>query len=146
MEYIYIAPPGSSIHGILQAGILEWGCHVLLQGIFPTQGLNPGLPHCGQTLYPLSHQRSLVSGHLLRCSDTVPPPHGAMPHLPSIPQLDRQAHPTEVSRARLSPEAGSGGGGFGTGTQLPVHSAEARRHAMSTAGLPLPRRRAGSAA
>ena len=22
------------------------GCHALLQGIFPTQGLNPGLPHC----------------------------------------------------------------------------------------------------
>ena len=26
------------------------GCHFLLQGIFPTQGSNPGLPHCGQTL------------------------------------------------------------------------------------------------
>ena len=25
-------------------------CHFLLQGIFPTQGLNPGLPHCRQTL------------------------------------------------------------------------------------------------
>ena len=32
------------------------GCHFLLQGIFPTQGSNPGLPHCGQTLYRLSHQ------------------------------------------------------------------------------------------
>ena len=31
------------------------GCHFLLQGIFPTQGLNPGLPHCRQTLYRLSH-------------------------------------------------------------------------------------------
>ena len=30
--------PGSSVHGILQA---EVGCHALLQGIFPTQGLNP---------------------------------------------------------------------------------------------------------
>ena len=67
--------PGSSVHGIFQAGVLEWGaiafsksCSVmsnsatptiqpvefsrpenlsslsLLQGIFPTQGLNPGLP------------------------------------------------------------------------------------------------------
>ena len=27
----------------------------LLQGIFPTQGLNPGLPHCGRILYQLSH-------------------------------------------------------------------------------------------
>ena len=49
------SPPGSSVHGILQAGILEWGCHVLLQGIFLTQGSNPGLPHCGQMVYPLSH-------------------------------------------------------------------------------------------
>ena len=34
------------------------GCHFLLQGIFLTQGLNPGLPHCRQTLYHLSHQGS----------------------------------------------------------------------------------------
>ena len=32
------------------------GCHCLLQEIFPTQGLNPGLPRCRQTLYCLSHQ------------------------------------------------------------------------------------------
>ena len=30
----------------------------LLQGIFPTQGLNPGLPHCRQILYQLRHQGS----------------------------------------------------------------------------------------
>ena len=28
----------------------------LLQGIFPTQGPNPGLPHCKQILYRLSYQ------------------------------------------------------------------------------------------
>ena len=28
----------------------------LLQGIFPTQGSNPGLPHCGRILYQLSHK------------------------------------------------------------------------------------------
>ena len=33
-------------------------CHFLLQRIFPNQGLNPGLPHCRQTLYHLSHQGS----------------------------------------------------------------------------------------
>ena len=32
------------------------GSHSLLQGIFPTQGLNSGLPHCRQILYQLSHQ------------------------------------------------------------------------------------------
>ena len=35
------------------------GCHFLLQGIFHTHGLNPSLPPCRQTLYPLSHQGSL---------------------------------------------------------------------------------------
>ena len=35
------------------------GCHFLLQGIFPTQGSNPGLLHCRQTLYHLSQQGSL---------------------------------------------------------------------------------------
>ena len=33
-------------------------CHLLLQGIFPTHRLNPGLPRCRQTLYRLSHQGS----------------------------------------------------------------------------------------
>jgi len=28
----------------------------LLQGIFPTQGLNPGLPHCRWILYQLSYK------------------------------------------------------------------------------------------
>ena len=34
------------------------GCHFLLQGIFLTQGSNPGLLHCRQTLYHLSLQGS----------------------------------------------------------------------------------------
>ena len=38
--------PGSSALEILQERILEWGCHSLLQGIFPTQGSNLGFPHC----------------------------------------------------------------------------------------------------
>ena len=46
-----------TVHGILQAssGV---GSLSLLQGIFPTQGSNPGLPHCRQILYQLSHQGS----------------------------------------------------------------------------------------
>ena len=35
-------------------------CHALLQWIFPTQGLNPGLPLCRQILYHLGHQGSPV--------------------------------------------------------------------------------------
>ena len=34
------------------------GCHFLLQGIFPTQGSNPGLLHCRWILHCLSHQGS----------------------------------------------------------------------------------------
>ena len=37
------------------------GCHFLLQGIFPTQGLNPGLLYCRQILYQLSYQGSPLS-------------------------------------------------------------------------------------
>ena len=33
-------------------------CHALLQAVFPSQGSNPGLQHCGQMLYHLSHQGS----------------------------------------------------------------------------------------
>ena len=36
------------------------GCHCLLQRIFPTQGSNPGLPHCRQMLYCLSHQSVFI--------------------------------------------------------------------------------------
>ena len=53
--------PGSSVHGILQARILEWvGCHSLLQGIMPTQALNPDLLHCQQILYHQSHHTYIV--------------------------------------------------------------------------------------
>ena len=34
-----------------------------LQGIFPTQGLNPGFPHCRQIHYQLSHKGSLDMKH-----------------------------------------------------------------------------------
>ena len=35
----------------------------LLQGIFPTQGLNPGLLHCRQILYQRSHKGSPILMH-----------------------------------------------------------------------------------
>ena len=37
------SPPGSSVHGILQARILEWVAMPSLQGIISTQGSTPGL-------------------------------------------------------------------------------------------------------
>ena len=47
-------PTDYTVHGILQARILEWVAFV--QGIFLTQGSNPGLPHCRRILYQLSHK------------------------------------------------------------------------------------------
>ena len=37
------SPPGSSVHAILQARILEWVAMLSSRGIFPTQGWNPHL-------------------------------------------------------------------------------------------------------
>ena len=52
-------PLDYTVHGILQARIQEWkkrNILFLLQGIFPTQGLSPGLLHCRWILYQLSHK------------------------------------------------------------------------------------------
>ena len=51
-------PVDCTVHGILQAKLLEWVTFPLLQGIFPTQGSNPGLPHCRQILYQFCHKGS----------------------------------------------------------------------------------------
>jgi len=51
-------PPGSSANGDSSGNNTGVGCHALLQGIFPTQGSNTGLPHCRRILYQLSHKRS----------------------------------------------------------------------------------------
>ena len=50
--------PGFSVHGNSPDKNIGGGCHALLQRIFPTQGSNPGLPHCRQILYSLSQQES----------------------------------------------------------------------------------------
>ena len=50
--------PGTSVHEDFAGKNTGVGCHALLQGIFPAQGLNPGLSHCRWILYCLSHQGS----------------------------------------------------------------------------------------
>ena len=52
------SPPDSSVHGDCSGKNTGVGCHALLQGIFPTQGLNAGLRLCRQILYQLSHKGS----------------------------------------------------------------------------------------
>ena len=48
--------PGSSVQGIFPGKSTGVGSLSLLPGNFPTWGLNLGLPHSRQTLYPQSHQ------------------------------------------------------------------------------------------
>ena len=52
------SPPGSTVHGDSPGKNTGVGFHALLQGIFPTQRLNPGLLHYRWILYCLSHQGS----------------------------------------------------------------------------------------
>ena len=52
------SPPGSSVYGDSPGKNTGVGCHALLQGFFPIQGSNPGLPHYRQIPYQLSHQGS----------------------------------------------------------------------------------------
>ena len=58
------SPPHSSVRGTLPGRNTRVGSHSLLQGIFPTQGSNPGLLHCRQILYCLSHQGNQSTYHL----------------------------------------------------------------------------------
>ena len=72
----------SATHALLPTRLLRpWdfpgkgtgvGCHFLLQGIFPTQGSNLGLPHCRQTLYRLSHHKTGFSFSLFQTQVSLP--------------------------------------------------------------------------
>ena len=55
------SPSDSSVHGDSPGKNAGVDCHALLQGIFPMQGSNPGVPHCRRILYDPSHQGSSVS-------------------------------------------------------------------------------------
>ena len=48
----------TAVHGILPTGM---GSLSLLQGIFPTQRLNPGLPHCSRSLPAEPQEKPLLS-------------------------------------------------------------------------------------
>jgi len=80
------SPPGFSVHGDSPGKNTGVGCHNLLQGIFLTQGLNPGLT-LRWILYRLSHQgRERIIGpecgglsSYVNCHSLVPISH--YPHL-----------------------------------------------------------------
>ena len=58
------SPPGFSVHGILQARILEWVAISFFRGIFLTQGSNPRLLHWQVGSLPLSRHGSPLAGGL----------------------------------------------------------------------------------
>ena len=66
------SPPGSSVHGISQARVLEWVCHFLLQGIFLTKGWKLALLHYRRILDHSSHQEGFISPVWCYWSDVEP--------------------------------------------------------------------------
>ena len=85
----------------------------LLQGIFPTQGSNPGLPHCRRILYQLSYREALARPHITCASlpfTILLPLHSHLvpPHLPftspSVPAT--QASVPLLKGARQDPVSG----------------------------------------
>ena len=82
------SPPGSSVHEDSPGKNTAVGGHALLQRIFPTQGSNPGLPHCRQILYQLSPQGSprILEWVAMPPPGDLPNP-GVKPTLPASPAL-----------------------------------------------------------
>ena len=88
--------PSPSVHGNSPGKTTGVGYYAPLQGIFPTQGWNPGLPHCRWILYCLSHQGSprIVEW---QC---IPSP-GDLPNLgikPGSPALQVESLPAELPK------------------------------------------------
>ena len=91
------------------------GCLFLLQGIFPSQGLNPGLLHYRQIVYGLSHQGSpsVSKAYLYMCDENLLPscllpPAPTVAFLPSpCPSFEPR---TLVFQPGFGGECGAGGG------------------------------------
>ena len=97
--------PGPSVHGDSPGKNTGVHCHVLLQGIFPTQGWNPGFPHCGRILYHLSHQGSpnwcigsVQFSHSVVSSSLWP--HGRQHARPPCPSPTPRVHPNPCPLSR----------------------------------------------
>ena len=80
--------PWNSLGHSLGVGSLS-----LLQGIFPTQGPNPGLPHCRWILYQLSHQESprILERYLIASPADLPDP-GIQPGSPALQAIREVLH------------------------------------------------------
>ena len=63
-DLLNCSPPGSSVHGDSAGKNTGVVAKPSARGILPTQGWNPGLPHCRQILHHLSCQGSPLPGTL----------------------------------------------------------------------------------
>ena len=80
------------------------GCHFLLHEILPTQGSNPGLPHCRQMLYRLSHQGSLQFSSVVQsCLTLCNPMNRSMPGFPLLHYYPKYDHPLVAQRVKHLP-------------------------------------------
>ena len=79
-----------TVHGILQARMLEWVAFPFSEGIFPTPGSNPGLPHCRQILCQLTHQGS--PGKKRKTNKVYTLVNGNVPTLLSSPNSNCSPH------------------------------------------------------
>ena len=90
------SPPGSFVCRIPQARILEWVASALLQGIFPTQGLNPSL---------LCLHHPIIS-HLYLAPPQSPAVLCGTPHIHTCTSIPLQSFPScysaIVSRALIN--------------------------------------------
>ena len=90
-------PKDHTVHEILPDQNTGEGSLSLLQGIFPTQGSNPDLPHCRRTLYQLSHSGSPqgvqddVVWHSSKFKYRVTPGDPEIPFLNPITQMSMAA-------------------------------------------------------
>ena len=83
--------PGSCVHGILKARILEW-LAIPLQGIFPTQGSNLGFRHCRWVLYYLSHLGgSWLSSDFIHCRSQA-----SLSHIQQTSSENEKCNPTST--------------------------------------------------
>ena len=90
--------PGSTVHRIFPGKSTGVGCHFLLQEIFQTQGLNPGLPHCS-----VQFSRSVVSDYMTHepqharppCPSPTPGVHPNLCPLLVMPSNQADALPSE---------------------------------------------------
>ena len=93
-------------HGLQSARLLcQWGfpgkntgmsCHFLLQGIFPTQGLNPGFLHCSQSVSSVTQSCPTLRLHRLQHTRPPCPSPTSGVYSNSYP-LSQWCHPTTSS-------------------------------------------------